>query len=399
MRSKHASMALQKNRDYQLIESTKDLEDFCYNNRGTEYLCIDTEFVGEKRYHTTLCLIQIATPDHNYLIDPFEVEDLSAFLELVQNPAVTKITHAGENDYRLFYKLYDVLPQNVFDTQIAAGFLGYKYPISYKKLVKQELDINIDKGMTVANWESRPISDKQLGYALYDVIPLKNLYEHQQKTLIKKRIHKWAANEFSELESEEKYKVDPHREAIKHNLMPSLRKKEQLFLIRLLAWRRELAKQKNQSRDMVLPNKYLSHIVRSMNSGKQALRQNRRISNKILEKYWEVFSKFYNQPETDEEKAILKRIPVSEKEDPNEEILLEFLYLLIKQRASKHGIATDIAFSRTWLKQLKNKEEKVIDNLKNNWRSEFLGPELIRLIEKFPDIDLHFDGNKVEITS
>ena len=382
---------------YQLIESTQELQNFAKKNQHVDYLCFDTEFVGERRFQTRLCLIQLATPINNYLIDPFKVEDLSSFLDLIQNPNILKITHAGENDYRLLHKLYNILPKNVFDTQIAAGFLGHKYPVSFKKLAKQELNLDIDKGYTVADWESRPFNKEQLNYALLDVIPLQDLYRQQSEKIKKKGYYKWVETEFEELEMAEKYRVDPHREALKNNMMPGLRRRDQLFLIRLLDWRRKIAKDRNQSREMVLPNKYLGHIVKTIDSGKQALLHNRRVPNKIVEKYWEIFSTMYQQKETEEEQHILNKIPRSNKENPYEELLLEFLYLLIKQKAMKAEIASDMAFSRSLLKQIKHKDPDIMGKIKKNWRNEFLGPDLISFLEKFPNIDLNVKGNSVEL--
>lgn len=386
-----------KNR-YELIETSLDLGNFVAKHSQADYLCFDTEFVGEKRYQTRLCLIQLATPHGNYLIDPFKVKDLGPFLGLIQDEHILKITHAGENDYRLLFKLFNILPKHVFDTQIAAAFLGHRYPVSFKKLAKQELNWDLDKGYTVADWESRPFNEKQLEYALHDVIPLYEIYQSQLEKLKQKQMVTWAEIEFKELEKEEKYHTDPHREAIKHNMMPGLKKSDQLFLLRLLKWRRSLAKERNQSREMILGNKYIGHIVKSIDSGKQALLQNRRISNKIIDRYWHVFSDLYNQKITDEESQVLKRIPQSNYEDPYEELLLEFMYLLIKRKALEAEIAIDMAFSRSWLKQVKQKEQEIIGKIKNSWRSEFLGHEMVELIEKYPDIEMNVQGSRVELT-
>ncbi|MBK8877750.1 MAG: ribonuclease D [Haliscomenobacter sp.] len=166
---------------YQLIEDQAGLEAFASRNKGIEWMCFDTEFVGEKRFFTRLCLMQVATRFGNYLIDPFLIPDLGPVLRMIQDPTIVKVTHAGENDYRLMFGLYGILPSNVFDTQIAAGFMGYKYPVSFKRLVESELRINLKKGYTVADWESRPFKASQLEYALEDVLPLHPLWEAQRE--------------------------------------------------------------------------------------------------------------------------------------------------------------------------------------------------------------------------
>ena len=131
---------------YEYIDEQEDLIQFYESNSAVEWMCFDTEFVGEKRFVTRLCLIQVATINGNYLIDPFSIGNLDPFIKLIVDPAITKITHAGENDYRLLFNQLNITPENIFDTQLAAGFVGYRYPISFRKLVEQELGLFLKKG-------------------------------------------------------------------------------------------------------------------------------------------------------------------------------------------------------------------------------------------------------------
>ena len=103
-----------------------------------KWLAFDTEFIGEKRYYTLLCLIQVKCETGTYLLDSLKIPDLTPFLRLIEDERITKITHAGDNDYRLLNILYGTIPKNIFDTQIAAGFIGYRYPMSFGKLVEAE---------------------------------------------------------------------------------------------------------------------------------------------------------------------------------------------------------------------------------------------------------------------
>ena len=116
------------------IKDQAGLTQFAEDNKSVSWLGFDTEFVGEKRYYTLLCLIQIVTENGYYLIDTLVVKDLTPFLRFLEDPEVLIITHAGENDYRLLYGYYKTLPNNLFDTQVAAAFVGYKYPVSFRKI-------------------------------------------------------------------------------------------------------------------------------------------------------------------------------------------------------------------------------------------------------------------------
>jgi len=170
--------------DYTLIETPDALDQFYEEHKNLDWLGFDTEFVGEKRYTTRLCLIQTISDKGLYLIDPIRLQErLGPFLRLIEDARIEKITHAGDNDYRLLYNLYGILPRNVFDTQVVGGFVGYKYPTSFRKLVEGELGKRLKKGYAVADWEARPLKNKPIKYALDDVIPLPGLWRSLKEKL------------------------------------------------------------------------------------------------------------------------------------------------------------------------------------------------------------------------
>ena len=144
------------------LERQIDFDRVMQSISANTYIGFDTEFVGEKTYVPVLCLIQIVADEDIYLIDTMRITDLRAFLNILEDPAVLKITHAGDNDYRLLHILYGTVPKNTFDTQISAGFVGYNYPAGFAKIVERELGVQVSKSHTVANWEARPLYHKAL---------------------------------------------------------------------------------------------------------------------------------------------------------------------------------------------------------------------------------------------
>lgn len=144
----------------QLVQTLVDAGQFAY----------DSEFIGELSYVPRLCLIQVATADAVTLIDPMADLDLTPFWELICDPAVEKIVHAGEQDIEpVFRHLNGSLPANIFDTQIAAGFAAITYPVSLSRLVDEMLGVRLAKGFTFTAWDQRPLSRAQLRYAADDV--------------------------------------------------------------------------------------------------------------------------------------------------------------------------------------------------------------------------------------
>lgn len=384
--------------DYTLIETPAQLEDFYEQHRKLDWIGFDTEFVGEKRYTTTLCLIQTISEAGLFLIDSIKLKDeLGPFLRILEDERIEKTTHAGDNDYRLLYNLYGTLPRHVFDTQIAAGFVGYNYPTSFRKLVEGETGRRLKKGYAVADWEKRPFDSKALKYALDDVIPLPGLYKNLRKKLEdRNRVH-WAAEEFSQLEKEAYYYKDPHHDALNSNIMRSLNKRDKIFLLRLFAWRNTTAERRDHSKEMVLPAKYISHIVRGISSGANALRQNRRIPNKLAKKYGDEFERLYKKEATQEELDILKRLPSDSNTSPEEDVLMELLYHVIKYRCLQEDISINMVVPRQILKSIRSGEETAREAIGEGWRKEMLGAYFTEWLATAKKMDVRLHDDRIEL--
>lgn len=382
---------------FELITTKEGLEHFAQINADIEWMCFDSEFVGEKRFTTRLCLIQVATEHGLFLIDPFPLKNLGPFLKMIEDPKIVKVTHAGENDYRLLYATHGTIPKNTFDTQIAAGFLGYRYPLAFKKLVETELKINLNKSFTVADWEARPFNQNQLKYAIQDIEPLYDLWKKQEAELNRhQRLH-WAQEEFRTLEREAYYARDPHHEALNSDLMKSLNKRERLFLLRLFEWRRKTAEEKNYSKEMVLPSKFMSQIVRSMRSGRAGLRENRRIPDKFAGDLWPVMNELYIREISEDEKFLLRQVPTEEEENANEEILTEFLYLIIRHQCMQNGVSHALALPRNWFKKIKNDPGFAEEVFTQGWRKELFGDSFIRWLSQPDNLRIDIKPDVIEL--
>lgn len=382
---------------YELIENPAQLEEFARATQGIDWLCFDTEFVGEKRFQTLICLVQVTCERGNYLLDPLKLPHMRPLLDLLQDPKVLKITHAGENDYRLFYQQYGVLPINTFDTQIAAGLLGHRYPSGLAKIVSTELGQTLKKGFAVTDWEARPFSKKQLDYALEDVVVLVPLWRQMEQKLRDRNRWDWAREECGRMEKEDFYYQDPHHEALNSNLILSLKTREQVFLLRLFAWRREEAQRLDHSKNMVLPQKLIAQIVRAIRGGKQALLENRRIPDHLVRKHGKTLEDLYERPVEPEERAVLKRLPSPPDEDARDEMLLELLYLLMKYRCLEEGIAHALVMPRNAIRRMKNDPEVLEDMLGSGWRSELLGRDFVNWLEHYDSLELSIDGGQIAI--
>jgi ribonuclease D len=381
---------------YTYVETDEDLIKICNELSKEDWLCFDTEFVGEKRFLTLLCLIQLSSSKGHFIVDPLAISDLSPFLRLIEDPSIQKITHAGENDFRLLYQNYGILPSNIFDTQLASAFVGYKHPVAFSKLLEAELSVKLSKGYTVTDWESRPINKKLIEYALNDVIYLKELADRLVDKLESKGRLSWVEEEMRKMELKDAYEKNVYAEVIKNSKIRSLRKKEQTFFLRITKWRYEQAKAKNYSKEMILSSTNMNHIVRAIHSGKEALKRNRRLKENFINKWADTFIDMYERPITEEEREVLNSIPKISKDNSQEDLVLEMLNLLIKYKCVEEQMAPSIVLPRTYIKQIKSNGE-IPEEILNGWRGEYLGESLLNWIKNKDGIDVSFEADKLEL--
>lgn len=382
---------------FTLIENNKDFDKLIQAQADSKWVSFDTEFIGERRFHVQLCLIQIAFEKGTFIIDPLKVDDLSPLFELLANPDILKITHAGENDYRILYHNYGVLPKNTVDTQVAAAFVGYRYPVSYRKLGENELNLRLDKGYTVAKWDMRPLSKKALNYGAKDVEFLIKIWKNLEQRLLELKRLDWVFEECKFLEEADSYVVDPDRETMESNIIRNISPKEQVFLLRLNRWRREEAERKNYSKDMILPNKYISQLVKTVGGGMDALRSHRRLHKNLVNEYGELFVSFYEKEALEEELGKLNEIPQENTEDPKQELLTQMLDLIVKYRCLDEHIAHEMVMPRSILKRMKADADFFDKSISQGWRSEFLGADIVHWLNNRTRLDLNLLDGKIEL--
>ncbi len=382
--------------EYTLITTPNGLNSFYEEHKSVEWMAFDTEFISEKRYYSQLCLVQVASEKGLFLIDTIEIDDISIFLKLIEDEQILKITHAGGNDYRLFNSLYNTLPKNIYDVQIAAGFIGYRYPIALDSLLRDELGVNISKSQKISDWAERPFTDAQIKYALVDVIHLKHLFDNinQKLELLKRR--QYAKEEMSLMENEVFYQSSFLKKLSGNVTFQSLTKEGKVFYIRLHYWREEKAEAKNYSRNMVLDNKILVYIAKNISFGIKQLHQHRRIPNGIIKRHGQLFWNLYSAPITEEEEDILKSIPKKKKNKQNIDLLFNQIDLYINYIADQQSISPALLLSRTELNKIKAEPNFPVEELITGWRQKILGKEVLQWLKDKQPLEMKFvDGNLV----
>jgi ribonuclease D len=235
------SHALVSANEPQLITTDQELLALLDELRAVGQFGYDTEFIGEHTYHPKLCVIQVATPRNVILIDPLGKIDLRPFWELLVDGTIEKIVHAGLHDLEPAYRHLQRPPQNIFDTQIAAAFIGLPYPMATSKLIHTLTGADVGKGSKFSQWDQRPLTSLQLHYAGNDVRYLPLMRQVIGERLKAANTERWCLEECQTLSSSEMYAFDAQSQRLRIRGVEALNPQQRATVRALLQWREQIA--------------------------------------------------------------------------------------------------------------------------------------------------------------
>lgn len=246
--------------DTDLITTTEDLAAFCKTLSDEPYVTVDTEFIRESTYWPELCLVQLGGSEQASCVDPLaEGMDLTPLFDLMADTSVLKVFHAARQDLEIFLKLAGKLPKPIFDTQVAAMVCGFGDSVGYENLVSKLTSARVDKGSRFTDWKLRPLSEKQVKYALSDVTHLRPCYEILAGKLELSGRQRWVQEEMSILEDPNTYQVDPE-DAYKRIKNRGAKGRQLSVLQKVAAWREDQAKSRDMPRNRILRDEALLEI-------------------------------------------------------------------------------------------------------------------------------------------
>src|SRR5262245_57406329 len=220
-----------------LVTTTPELSELCRRLSEHSFVAIDTEFIREQTFWPRLCVIQLAGPDEEAIVDPLAPGiDLRPFYELMANERVVKVFHAARQDLEIVWTQARLIPHPIFDTQVAAMVCGFGESISYVNLVKQITGRDLDKTSRFTDWSRRPLSQTQLAYALGDVTHLRDIYRRLKAELEASGRAPWLGEEMATLTDPRTYEVHPE-EAWRRLKLRVKNRKGLAVLMELAAWR------------------------------------------------------------------------------------------------------------------------------------------------------------------
>src|SRR5436853_4580603 len=235
-----------------LITDSAAVAAFCARQKGAQFVAIDTEFMRERTYWPILCVVQVAGPEEAVAIDALaEGIELKPLLALMSDPRTLKVFHAARQDLEIFFQLSGEVPHPIFDTQVAAMVCGFGDAASYETLVRRLAGASLDKASRFTDWAQRPLTERQIQYALADVVHLRTVYERLQQLLAKNSRAGWFAEEMTDLIDPAIYRSDPHQAWRRFRIRGRADRKFLGVLRALAAWREQAAQQRDLPRGRI----------------------------------------------------------------------------------------------------------------------------------------------------
>lgn len=361
-----------------IITTTPELAKFCQAATAHPFVTVDTEFLRETTYWPKLCLVQMATPDEAVIVDPIGTDiDLTPMFDLFANEDVIKVFHAAKQDVEIFVNLSGEAPKSLFDTQVAAAVCGFGDSISYDNMVRQITGAQVDKSSRFTNWSHRPLTEKQLTYAIGDVTHLRDCYLHIVEELDKRDRWGWINDEMKALMQPENYIVLPEN-AWKRMKMKVNRPRDFALLKMLAAWREERAQQQNVPRGRVLKDEALFELSQQQPTNPKAFDRLR------------AFSKGFGRSGTAAElitlveeakqidKADLPKIPRKPNGPSPKGAIGDLLRVLLKAVSEKEGVAPRIIATSDDIDSIVLDDNADVPAL-NGWRADVFGDQALAI--------------------
>ncbi len=376
------------------ITDTEALADFCRRLADADFITVDTEFMRTKTYWPQLCLVQIATPDEAATIDALaDGIDLGPLFETMTAPGVIKVFHAARQDIEIFHHLSGTIPEPLFDTQVAAMVCGFGESVGYETLASKLAHAKIDKSMRFTDWSHRPLTERQLHYALSDVTHLRVAYEKLVGQLKTSGRGPWLDDEMAILINPATYITDP-ADAWRRLKTRSSNPRFLAVLKEMAAWRESEAQGRDLTRNRVLRDETLLDIAAHRPGSREELLRTRGIDRNSR-----------NPDKADNILAAVARgmdipddqCPRAAKPEPLPKGLgatLDLLKVLLKMKCEAEGIAQKLVANSADLERIAVDDDASVAAL-SGWRRELFGDDALAL--KHGERALAIDGKALRL--
>ncbi|NTU71530.1 MAG: ribonuclease D [Coriobacteriia bacterium] len=361
------------------VTDTASLRELVAELRTAQVVAVDTEFMRERTYFARLCLIQLGSESIQAIVDPLACEDLSPLRDLIADPDVVKVFHAGIQDLEIFHNLFGTATAPVFDTQVAATLAGFPQQVGYGALVKELLGVSLDKGDTYTDWSRRPLSDTQVEYALNDVRYLPEIHRRLTETLEREGRVPWLQADFARLENPATYTAVPLEQWRRVKRISSLNRRQLAVAREVAAWREIEAQRRDVPKRWVLGDESIVEIARRSPTTAADVGAVRGVADKAGKSSQRGIAE-----------AVVRALAVPDGELPSLEkrrrpqgdidAAVDLMVSVVRLRARHHGVAMPLLAARDDLERLAAGEREA-NPLLEGWRKKMIGDELVRLLD------------------
>ncbi|MFI4920280.1 MAG: ribonuclease D [Gammaproteobacteria bacterium] len=362
--------------EYQYIDTPAALAELCSRLQGQAWIAVDTEFMRERTYYPELCLVQVATDDLVACIDPLALPSLEPLLAVFLDSRTVKVLHAARQDLEIFFHMAGKVPAPVFDTQVAARFLGLPDQAGYGAVVQSMLGITLDKSHARTDWARRPLSAAALDYAADDVRHLRNLYHKILADLAARDRASWVEPELKALVDEKLYRPDPDNAWHRVRGVQRLKPKTLTLMKSLAAWRERTAMSENRPRQWILKDESMMDLARQLPSDLESLAAVRGVGDSLAKRHGTELLKMLK---ADGEASAEERHPRETPLKPEQEALVDALNALLRINAAKGDVSAASLANRAELEKLVRGEREL--PLLKDWRLEMAGRQLLEFLE------------------
>jgi ribonuclease D len=362
-----------------LITNSAALADFCRRIAGCRYITVDTEFMRERTYWPRLCLVQVAGADEGAAaIDPLAGLDLAALFDLLADPRILKVFHAARQDLEIFFHLMGRLPAPVFDTQVAGRVCGFGDQVGYETLVTKLARVPLDKASRFTDWSLRPLSERQIDYALSDVTHLRPVYERLRQRLEASGRAAWLDEEMAVLTDPQTYDMEPMN-AYRRIKVRSGNGRFFAVLREVAAWRERQAQSRDIPRNRVLRDEAMLEIAHHLPTTIADLNRTRGLGRSFAESAAgaEVLAAVARGcaipaeklPEPEVKRELPRRVaPVA-----------ELLKVLLKMKCDDHDVAQRLVASSADVESIAAYGEEADVHALKGWRRHVFGEDALKV--------------------
>ena len=380
---------------FQFINTPPQLEQGCIEISKCRVLCIDTEFHRESTYYAEFALLQVYGNNQCWIIDPIELPDLAPFWDIMANPDILKVFHAGRQDVEIVVKESGIMPLPIFDTQVAAALLGYGQQVGFGNLVQRITKRELAKGESFSDWKARPLRAKQLEYAADDVIWLMPIYQHLKERLEALGRLNWLNEEQATLCDPATYDIDDQNVFWRVKGSNRLKGRQLAVLRSLSAWREQQAQRNNIPRRRMIGDEQLLEIARRDKLTLDGMSRMRGVNPGFVKRHGETILNVW-QAGVDAPEDSWPKLPPRRHNTKGTDLRLEMLDTLVRLKAEEGEIASTILASKSDLSELASwgyrcKGEPPEVGCLHGWRYELVGHDLLRLLRG--EICLHLNPN------